>query len=591
MYHKLILFALIIIVISPISAFSDSSLLHNVGKVQMLISDWGAFTMVDSDNNVSPNFVYSGKAYLDPFSDIWVGNSSGNVASAYDGFEEGITVGEWIAVETSGVVSYDTDNPNSNQVIHTQYVPDRFNDFPYNISVDQYSYAWNSSNSSDDDYIIIKLILTNKGLSEIKDFYIAIQTNWDVDYSDWEDDLIDWDAQRQAGIAYDSDESDKTFLALTLINGKLASHNIVDANTWSFFDSDRSKLMANKDIDDINTIGKSPANYLNVISAGPYNIPAGQSVVVIYAFVAGQGIDELRANIDSATNKVITPEKLTAKPNEQTVNLGWSKCISPDIVAYKVYRSKTSGGNYSEIAEVSSVENSYNDTSVDKDSLSYYVVTAIIADGKESRYSNEVASAPGTVPDKPSNLNVKIGDLGKPILYWDAVNNIGVTGYKVFRNSTGIEPLTAIATIDKNSTSFIDDNIYSEGKYYYAIASINAYNWISEYSNIVSITIEPSKINPQDNLKNVKIVPQPCRISSDVKFINLTAMATIRIYTLNGELVKTIYHTNNRGEEKFELQNDAGISFASGVYIYQIEAYKPDQADKFIATGKIAIIK
>lgn len=584
MNYKAILCLLISTLIISASAFSDSSLLHNVGNIQMLVSDWGAFTRVEEDR-VYPNFIYLGKAYLDPFSDIWVGDSSGNVASAYDGIENNITIGEWIAVEPSDVASYITDSPNSDQTIYAKYVPDRFNDFPYKISVEQYSYAWNS-----DDFVVVKLILKNQDISEIKDFYIAIQTNWDVDYDDWEDDLMDWNAQRQAGITYDSDGSDSAAVAIALLNGKLASYNIVDASTWSFMDSDKSKLMSNAEIDDINTIGKNPGNYLNVISSGPYDIPAGESVAVVYAFVAGQGVDELLANIDSAIDKVITPEKLTTKPDEQSVNLNWSKSINPDVSTYKIYRSKTSGSGYSEIAQVSAETNLYKDSSADKDSLSYYVVTAITSDGKESNYSNEVGSAPGAIPPAPSNLKISTDPFGKPILNWDAVQNLSVSGYKIFRNSTGEGPWTPIASISKSETLFIDKNTYSGDTYYYTIATINIYNWISDYSNVVSVKLDKQGLpSSADNLREVKVVPQPC--SSKAKFINLTAMATINIYTLGGELVKTIYHLNGSGEEDWDLHSDKGIPLASGIYIYRIEAYRPDETDKYIKSGKLAILR
>jgi len=50
---------------------------------------------------------------------------------------------------------------------------------------------------------------------------MAIQTNWDVDYNEERDDLVDWDAERRAGIAYDSDGTDPMYFALVLVSGEL----------------------------------------------------------------------------------------------------------------------------------------------------------------------------------------------------------------------------------------------------------------------------------------------------------------------------------------------------------------------------------
>jgi hypothetical protein len=44
----------------------------------------------------------------------------------------------------------------------------------------------------------------------------------------------------------------------------------------------------------INTSNGIPANYSHLISVGPYNIPAGDSEVVAFAFVIGESLTEIR---------------------------------------------------------------------------------------------------------------------------------------------------------------------------------------------------------------------------------------------------------------------------------------------------------
>ncbi|MGB9595340.1 MAG: fibronectin type III domain-containing protein, partial [Candidatus Poribacteria bacterium] len=488
----------------------------------MDISDWGALCKIqDSPQGtlIYPNFIYNRKAYLDPFSDIWVGDAQGYVASAFDYIGgDSPVMGEWIANAPSGIIANISNNSDSSQSFYAQIIPNRYGIFPYYISLEQYTYAWDSTNyPSDDDYIMIKLVLTNKGSRELKDIFIAIQTNWDIDYDDWEDDLMDWDSDRRVGFAYDSDGSDKTVVGLVLVSGKLASHNIVDLTEWMFTDIERSKLMSNNQIDDLSSIGKRPSNYLNIISSGPYNLSPNESVSVIYAFVAGQSLDEFRANVDSAIDRAIMPSKLIAIPDSQSVKLSWTKSISPDVVGYRIYRSKTSGEGYTLIGQVEA--NTYLDTSVQKGILNYYIVRAVTNDGRESKYSNEVASAPGTPPKSPSNLIVKIDQSGKPLLQWSKADEDEVVGYRIFRNFTGSAPWTAIATVDKSTQSFIDVNAYDGNTYYYTITSINNYNWISDFSNIVSIELKLPFVEPSNSLKDVKVVPQPC--STKVKFINL----------------------------------------------------------------------
>ncbi len=585
----------LILVFSACPAFADDSLAHNVGKIEMLVSDWGAFTRLE-DGAVYPNFTYSGRNYLDPFSEVWVGNSLGHVASAYDGMPDGVAMGEWQTNSPSGRVEYITDPPDASQSIRTQYAPDRYSDFPVSITVAQYTYAWDSNiYPGDDDYIIMKLVLTNLSGIEIEDFFMAVQTNWDVDCSDDRDDLMDWDAERRAGIAYDSDGTDPMHFALALVSGKFASHNIVDVYTWAFLDSDRSTLMSNGEIDDLKTIRSVPGDYLNVISTGPYTIPVGGSVTSIYAFVAGQDLDALRENIDAAKRRVATPVNLVAASTAEAINLNWSQGISPDVVSYKIYRSNASGDGFSEIASVSTDETSYSDTNVEIGTTYYYVVTAIDSDGGESGYSNEVHSLTGIAPPSPKNLTIRSEASENPVLHWEPpTDEDEITGYIVFRNSTGSEPWAAIARLDNEARSFVDQDVYDGETYYYAVASVNSYNWNSDYSNVVSVTIlRTGLLEPAKDLAAVKAAPNPCKISSNgkIKFINLTSSAKIHIYTLAGELVKVLRHNDGTGEEEWDLLNDEGAALASGFYVYYVESYEPEKTGKITASGKFALVK
>jgi len=75
-----------------------------------------------------------------------------------------------------------------------------------------------------------------------------------------------------------------------------------------------------------------------------------------------------------------------------------------------------------------------------------------------------------------------------------------------------------------------------------------------------------------------------------IDFINLPSKCTIRIYTLSGALVKTLYkddsNLNSGGAISWDLVSDDGMDVAYGLYIYEVDA--PD-IGKFI--GKFAIIK
>ncbi len=73
-----------------------------------------------------------------------------------------------------------------------------------------------------------------------------------------------------------------------------------------------------------------------------------------------------------------------------------------------------------------------------------------------------------------------------------------------------------------------------------------------------------------------------------IDFIHLPAKCTIRIFTISGKLVKTIYHETSslNGAESWDLVSDDGMDVSYGVYIYHVEA--PGIGEHI---GKFAIVK
>ncbi len=75
-----------------------------------------------------------------------------------------------------------------------------------------------------------------------------------------------------------------------------------------------------------------------------------------------------------------------------------------------------------------------------------------------------------------------------------------------------------------------------------------------------------------------------------IDFVNLPAKCTIRIYTMSGALVKTLYkndsNLNSGGAITWDLVSDDGMDIAYGVYLFEVEA---PGIGKYI--GKFAVIK
>ncbi|OQX87205.1 hypothetical protein B6D60_04405, partial [candidate division KSB1 bacterium 4484_87] len=113
--------------------------------------------------------------------------------------------------------------------------------------------------------------------------------------------------------------------------------------------------------------------------------------------------------------------------------------------------------------------------------------------------------------------------------------------------------------------------------------------------------IEPKKA--RKTLENIAVVPNPYVAASEYEikpnlisgrgdrllyFIHLPAQCTVRIYTLAGELVKTLYHDSpfEDGSESWNLLSKDQMDIAYGIYIYHVDA---PGVGEFI--GKFAVIK
>jgi len=86
---------------------------------------------------------------------------------------------------------------------------------------------------------------------------------------------------------------------------------------------------------------------------------------------------------------------------------------------------------------------------------------------------------------------------------------------------------------------------------------------------------------PSADLERVRVVPNPYRGAeawdqpgaNELHFINLPSQSTIKIYTVSGDLVRTLKHSDPvRDFEKWDLKSDHLKDVASGIYIYRIEA-------------------
>lgn len=130
--------------------------------------------------------------------------------------------------------------------------------------------------------------------------------------------------------------------------------------------------------------------------------------------------------------------------------------------------------------------------------------------------------------------------------------------------------------------------------YFYAVTSVDA---SGNESGMVNRNTQPLRTAraPAENALTVSVFPNPFRLvsglptageESSIVFTNLPAKCTVRIYTVSGNLVRTLEHDNpSSGEEVWDQLTDSRQKTAAGVYLYTVAS------DVGNAKGTLLLIK
>ncbi|MEE9443946.1 MAG: hypothetical protein V3V99_14880 [candidate division Zixibacteria bacterium] len=135
-----------------------------------------------------------------------------------------------------------------------------------------------------------------------------------------------------------------------------------------------------------------------------------------------------------------------------------------------------------------------------------------------------------------------------------------------------------------------ENSVPANGDVYY-IRSVPVVSAEDEFS-FSSLKIETGQVTA--NLDKIHTVPNPYigyaewetgRGTRKMQFVSLPDICTIRIYTLSGELINTLEHTDGSGAEDWNMLSESGRSIAAGIYLYNVESQYGD------FNGKFAVVK
>jgi len=193
-------------------------------------------------------------------------------------------------VTVSGFLQYPS-NGNFDQIAECVYDEGGTNitNNPIGITVKQTSFSRN-----DDDFVILKLAISNPTTTTISNLYVGQFADWDV--GNFSANRGAYDRSRDLLFQFEQDGANDPNLygiaALSAASGaRLHSGDFVLDSVFSY-------------ISNFNGPGPQPVvnndDYRSFIGSGPYRLEPGDSVVIGFSWVAGVNLSDLQANADKA---------------------------------------------------------------------------------------------------------------------------------------------------------------------------------------------------------------------------------------------------------------------------------------------------
>ena len=196
---------------------------------------------------------------------------------------------------------------------------------PIGIRVTQESFALSAP--PNDDFIILRYTVLNESGDNLQNFHFGLFFDWDVAFrlGDEFNNTAGFDAGRRLGYIH----FDTLYVGVALLTTNSdISYRAIDNNSPTFgvndgfTDSEKWQAISSR----IQTTGISDKDVSHVIAAGPFNFADGDSVVIGFALLGGEGFNDLLANTDAAKNlwdtRIVTSvEKLPGSALPSTFSL------------------------------------------------------------------------------------------------------------------------------------------------------------------------------------------------------------------------------------------------------------------------------
>ncbi len=178
------------------------------------------------------------------------------------------------------------------------------------VNVDHKFYVWNSPGN--EKYVIVEYKFKNASGSALNGFYAGLFADWDITAATFANNKTNQDVARKMGYAYGTNAggvyaaikvlTPTPFNHFGLDNTNAATNGVNVGDTDGFSKADKYLTLSTSNPTSGN-LAATGNDIHDVVSTGPFDIPAGDSITVAFALIGGDNVLDIQTSADAAQVK------------------------------------------------------------------------------------------------------------------------------------------------------------------------------------------------------------------------------------------------------------------------------------------------